>query len=429
MKTALRLAAVVCVIGVLIAPGVHAARYKDMFHVKGDTLHKDGDPVAFKAIAFPSLGDPASTYVDYMNAVNGTAKVGGNGICFTLHGLSADGTSIDEKAVKRAKFIAKECKDRHMGAIVRVFPEGYSADYDVRKAAARTIADAFRGEVKLVYWVDGPETKRIAKRLNWFARELVVAAEEGGEIDVVYEVPDRLRDPVLLLNAIPAEGMEQVSYLLEDDPASYEAIENATADPAELKPWTPDNSVLSEEERAEGFIALFNGRNLDGWYVTGDNENGFAVKDGVIEWVEKGASALRTVRRYDNFILRLEYRIEEGGNSGVHLRAPRGGRASRIGFEVQILGDHGEPIKKDSTGAIYDQVAPYFNASLPAWEWNTYEIVCDGSHVKVTLNGYVVQDIDFGSRDELKYRLREGFIHLTDHGNEVSYRNVRLKPL
>ena len=429
MKTALRIAASALVLGLLVAPTVHAARYKDRFHVKGNSLYKDGDPVAFKAIAFPSLGDPASTYVDYMKAVNGTASVGGNGICFTLHGLSADGSSIDPKAVKRAKFIAKESKDRHMGAIMRVFSDDFSRDVDDRARAARTVADAFRGEVKLVYWVDGPDTKRIARRLNWLARELVVAADEGGEIDVVTEVPERIHRPILLLHAIPAEGMDQVSYLLDDEPASYEAIEKATADPTELQPWTPDNSVLSEEERAEGFIALFNGRDLDGWYVTGDNENGFVVKDRVIEWAEKGASALRTVRRYGNFILRLDYRIEEDGNSGVHLRAPRGGRASRIGFEAQILGDYGKPTTKDSTGSIYDQLPPYINASLPAWEWNSYEILCDGPHVKITLNGYVVQDLNFDDKDELKYRLRDGFIHLTDHGNKVSYRNIRLKPL
>lgn len=429
MKTAMRWAMAICVLGALVTPEVEAARYKDMFLAKGTKLYRSDSPFTFKAIAFPALGDPAATYVDYMKAVNGTAKVGGNGICFTLHGLSPDGTSIDEKAVKWAKFIAKECKDRHMGAIMRVFPDGFSPEYKVRSTAARTVADAFRGEVKLVYWVDGPESKRIAKRLNWFARELCVAAEEGGEVDVVRELPARIKKPVLLLGSVPGEEMEDVSCLLEDTPASYEALEAATADPAELAPWTPDNSVLSEEERADGFIALFNGRDLDGWYVIGDNENGFAVKDGVIEWMEKGAGALRTVRRYDNFILRLEYRIEEGGNSGVHLRAPRGGRASRIGFEAQILGDHGQPIAKDSTGSIYDQVPPFINASLPAWEWNTYEIICDGSHVKITLNGYVVQDIDFDSRDELKYRLREGFIHLTDHGNKVSYRNIRLKPL
>jgi hypothetical protein len=423
------LAFVTVALGLMVTPQIQAARYKDMFNVRGNTLYKDANPVVFKGIAFPALGDPASTYVDFMKAAHGTARVGGNGIAFTLHGLSPDGASIDATAVKRAKFLAKELKDRHMAAILRVFPPDFAADYETRERAARTVADAFRGEVKLIYWVDGPESERVAPRLNWFARELVVAAEEGGEVDVVSEVPTKARNPILLLNAIPGEGNEKVSYLLEDLPASYEAIEAATADPAELQPWTPDNSVVSEQERNEGFIALFNGRDLEGWYIVGSNKKGFEVKDGNIEWVAKGASALRTVRRYNNFVLRLEYRIEDGGNSGVHLRAPRGGRASRIGFEAQIMGDHGKKPVKDSTGSIYDQIPPRVNANLAPWEWNSYEIICDGPHVKITLNGYVVQDLNFDDKEELKYRLREGFIHLTDHGNKVSYRNIRLKPL
>ena len=117
---------------------VYLSTNKDMFNVRGNTLYKDSDPVAIKAIAFPSLGDPASTYVDFMKAAHGTARVGGNGVCFTLHGLSPDGSSIDPNAVKRAKFLAKELKDRHMGGIMRVFGPEFSGDYATRERAART---------------------------------------------------------------------------------------------------------------------------------------------------------------------------------------------------------------------------------------------------------------------------------------------------
>jgi hypothetical protein len=432
VKRAAVVLGLVLVVGVMSLPGSQAAvrlRYRDMYNVRGETLFKDRNPVVFRAVAFPELGDPAATYVDMMQAMHGTARVGGNGICFTLHGLSADGSSIDPAAVEQAKRIAKESKDRHMGAMVRVFAPDYPADLRTRERAARTVARAFRGEVKLLYWVDGPQPRRLARRFGSAARELVVVAEDGGDVLAAAAIPERAHTPVVLFGAIPEEGYEKTGFVLENTPASYDAIETAFTHPAELAPWTPDNSVLSEAERAEGFIALFNGRDLDGWYVTGSNKEGFTVKDGAIEWVARGASNLRSVRRYDDFVLRLEYRIAEGGNSGVHLRSPRAARASRIGFEFQMLGDHGKKKDKQSTGSIYAQVAPFVNASLPSGEWNTVEIICDGPHVKATLNGYVVQDLSFDDNEELKYRLRDGFIHLTDHGDPVSFRNVRLKPL
>ena len=98
-------------------------------------------------------------------------------------------------------------------------------------------------------------------------------------------------------------------------------------------------------------------------------------------------------------------------------------------MEIQVMGDHGVTPTPNSTAAIYDVVPPAKNASKPAGEWNALEITLDGAKVKVVLNGEVVQDLNLDENEELKHRLRKGFIGLQDHGNPVSFRNIRLKRL
>ena len=138
---------------------------------------------------------------------------------------------------------------------------------------------------------------------------------------------------------------------------------------------------------------------------------------------------LYTRDRYDNFVLRFEFRIVQDGNSGVFIHAPRDCRQSKIGFEFQILGDYGEEPNKTSTGSVYDQVTPRLNAGKPAGEWNTAEVRLNGPHYKAILNGKQIQDVNFDDVPELKYRLRKGFIALQDHNNEVAFRNLRIKKL
>jgi len=161
----------------------------------------------------------------------------------------------------------------------------------------------------------------------------------------------------------------------------------------------------------------------------GRNKEGFHVKDGAIEWARPGGTMLMTRERYDNFILRLEWRIIKGGNSGLSLRIPRTNRHSKIGMEFQLQGDHGREPEAHITGAIYDVVAPLVNAGKPAMEWNSLEIMLDGPKLKAALNGEVVQDLNLDDNEELRYRLRRGFIGLQDHGRYVAFRNIRIKKL
>ena len=196
--------------------------------------------------------------------------------------------------------------------------------------------------------------------------------------------------------------------------------------------WSPDNSLLSEEEREEGFVSLFNGRDLDNWWSYKHGEESFRInEEGYIEWYQGGAGAIMTRERYDNFVLRLEYKIPDmDANSGVFLRAPRAARQSRIGFEFQIMGDsHLTEPENQSTAAVYDVLPALTVAVRPEGEWNKVEIMLDGPRYRATLNGILVQDVNFDEIEEMRYRLRRGFIGLQDHGDYVVFRNIRIKQL
>jgi len=197
-------------------------------------------------------------------------------------------------------------------------------------------------------------------------------------------------------------------------------------------PWE-----ISQEEREEGFVPLFNGVDLEDWAVVGTDA--WSIADGVLVCSGEGSGWLRPTRKHDDFVLRLEYKIGEGGNSGVFIRTSEEGRPAFQGMEIQILDDHGEETGKRSTGAIYAAVAPTRNMARPASEWNQVEVIADGPQVTICLNGEQVVDVNLDEHPEelegetpstpLKDRLRKGYIGLQNHRSPAWFRNVRIKEL
>ena len=391
-------------------------------------LHKGDKDFSMHAVTVPGLCEAGPKL--NLPALGRIGESGGNTVCMDLSGISADGKSLDPKSVETVVAYAQCCKDQNMGILVRVLAK-VADDPAVRQRAVVTVAKALKKEGRAAYWIDGPKAAELAKKFKKAAPNLLVAAPANGELTTVDAVPpkgDGLRK--LVIGGLPEDGRREVNFVLPADDASYARMDKVFTDPVELAPWTPDNSALSEQERKEGFIALFDGKTLNGWFSRTPGVQSFAAKDGCIEWVRGGAGALMTRDRYDNFILRFDWKIKKDGNSGVWCRAPRDSRASKIGFEFQIMGDSDiKAVTDTSTGSIYEVVAPKCIANKKEGEWNTTELVLDGSHYKATLNGKVVQDIDFSKHDVMKERLKKGFICLTDHANWVSYRNLRLKKL
>lgn len=428
MKACFRKALVILVLVALIGPTSGAQEVdKYRFSVARGKLRRGMGYFTIRAIEVPGLAKPKPSLATLAPALNRVAAVGANSVCFSLYGFSDDAASLSLEGVGALRVTVNQITWRRMGVVCRVFGPGASEDFGYRLAAVKAAAKLLKNDVRCVYWIEGPKCGKLAAAFKEVAPGLVVAAREGGDLGVVSEEPEGKADrPVLLVGTMPAKPLGVLNYILPPDEASYEALDKAMADPAESEPWAPDNSVLSPEEREAGWIALFDGKSLDGWWVAGPNKRGFEARNGNIEWARSGGSMLLTRDRYADFILRLEWKINQGGNSGIFLRAPRANRASKIGMEFQLMGDHGKPPGAHITGAIYSVVAPLENAGRPAGEWNELEITLDGPKLKAVLNGKLVLKLDLDENEELKYRLRKGFIGIQDHGHPVCVRDIRI---
>jgi hypothetical protein len=184
----------------------------------------------------------------------------------------------------------------------------------------------------------------------------------------------------------------------------------------------------------EGFVPMFNGRDLSGWKTTGNwkvEEGGIVTlypRPGEEGW-QRYDAYLTTERTYKDFVLDLEFKINKGGNSGVFLRVRDPLDQVDTGFEVQILDTHGveNPTNHDCGGVI-SAMAPAKNMAKPAGEWNHYRITCVGSQLQVVLNGEQIIDMDL-SDSPLKDRPLEGHIGFQDEAKRIWYRNVRIKEL
>ncbi|MGH7134760.1 MAG: 3-keto-disaccharide hydrolase [Pirellulales bacterium] len=191
----------------------------------------------------------------------------------------------------------------------------------------------------------------------------------------------------------------------------------------------------------KGFVALFDGKTLDGWQIVNKRGPGYVVEDGVLVCPKEGGGNLFTNKEYANFILRFEYWLEPGGNNGIGLRAPLAGDAAYSGMESQVLDDYA-PQYADKLepgqyhGSIYKVLPAKRGAPKKAGEWNTEEIICDGRHIKVTVNDQVIVD---GNLDDVKdektlkehpgMQRKEGHVGFLGHGTLVKFRNIRLKEL
>jgi hypothetical protein len=200
--------------------------------------------------------------------------------------------------------------------------------------------------------------------------------------------------------------------------------------------------VVADKEKSEGFVPLFNGKDLSGWKRYDVKIDVWSVEKEMIVCSGKdGGGWLGTERDYANFELRLEYRLKPGGNSGVYIRAPQKGHISRVGMEIQILDDfHPNYANLDFyqyTGSIYHVVAPTRRAAHKAGKWNTMVIRADGRQVVVILNGAKIVDADLDrcrkdaqvAKEHPGLARKRGRIGLQSHTDRVEFRNLRVKEI
>ena len=148
-----------------------------------------------------------------------------------------------------------------------------------------------------------------------------------------------------------------------------------------------------------GFTSLFDGKTLKGWKLVGGHGPGYVVQDNKIVCPAEGGGNLFTEKEFGNFVFRFEFLLTAGANNGIGIRAPYEGDAAYQGMEIQIL-DDGDQVYKGKIrpeqyhGSVYDVIPARTGYRKPLGEWNEEEIVADGRHIKVTLNGVIILDAD-----------------------------------
>lgn len=203
----------------------------------------------------------------------------------------------------------------------------------------------------------------------------------------------------------------------------------------------PDAFQLTHEEIAEGYVALFNGKDLSGWI---GNKVDYKANNQtiLIDPSSGGTGNLYTEKEYGNFSFRFEFQLTPGANNGIGIRAPLEGDAAYVGMEIQVL-DNTSPIYANLQtyqyhGSVYGVIPAKREFLRPVGEWNEEEIRIEGSRIRVTLNGTVIVDGDIleasqnGTIDHKEHpglQRSKGHIGFLGHGSEVRFRNIRIKEL
>jgi hypothetical protein len=254
---------------------------------------------------------------------------------------------------------------------------------------------------------------------------------------------------------------------------------------------TAADNVLTTEERSAGWVLLFDGQTMRGWRDPAkENPPGdsWAIEDGCLKTRPRPriSEDLISESSYGDFELAFDWRISPGGNSGVkyhiqrlvfmdntkvrarrfeamvagelsnpvsdrtRLAADATAQEYSIAFEMQLLDDDRHPDAKNGprfrTGALYGMLPPLTTAAKQPGEWNTGRLIVKGTHVEHWINGVKVLDsslTDDGVREGATKRWGEypevlklftdpkpsGLISLQHHGDQVWFRNVKIRKL
>ncbi|PAW85969.1 MAG: hypothetical protein B9S29_00730 [Opitutia bacterium Tous-C2FEB] len=196
----------------------------------------------------------------------------------------------------------------------------------------------------------------------------------------------------------------------------------------------PAIAVTHPATDAPGFTALFNGKDLAGWRTKGnwvyatDGSITLQPRAGETGW-KRFDAYLFTERKYRDFVLDLEFKIEPTGNSGVFFAVADPLNPVEKGIELQVLDTHGlaTPGNHDC-GGIIKAMGPAKNMVKPAGEWNRYTLTLKERLLHVDFNGQriIVLKLDAST---MKDRPAEGHVGFQDEAKRVWYRGVRLREL
>jgi hypothetical protein len=220
---------------------------------------------------------------------------------------------------------------------------------------------------------------------------------------------------------------------------------------------SPEN-VLSNAEKQQGWKLIFDGTSLSGWHSFNKKTVGKAwnVDHGAIHldasnksnYQSEGGGDLVTAESYQNFDLRLEWKISKNGNSGIIFDVQEDSKYADTwltGPEMQVLDNDGHPdgkIHKHRAGDLYDLIASSSEPVKAVGEWNMAEIKLNNGKLDLFLNGVnvvsttmwddnwwkMVKESKFGKMPDFT-KSKSGHIALQDHGNDVWFRNIKILQL
>jgi hypothetical protein len=210
-------------------------------------------------------------------------------------------------------------------------------------------------------------------------------------------------------------------------------------------------NTLSGQEKEEGWQLLFDGKNLDSWrgFKKESVPAGWTVEGDAIYFTGESNGDIITKNQYENFELALEWKISEGGNSGIFFNVvedEKYGAVYHTGPEMQVLDDERHPDAKENpnkriAGSNYDLYEPSARANA-AGEWNAVKLIVNNKTVQHWMNGEKAIEYKIGSdkwKEDVKkskfvsmpdYGLAsKGHLALQDHGDKVWFRNIKIRPL
>lgn len=219
-------------------------------------------------------------------------------------------------------------------------------------------------------------------------------------------------------------------------------------------------NALSKMQKKEGWVLMFDGKTTEGWRgynLPAFPEKGWVVEDGTLHVIGSsrgeagGGGDLLYDKKFRNFELSLEWKVSEGGNSGIFYLAQEipGEPVWKSAPEMQVLDNDRHPDAKlgvdgnRSAGALYDLIPGDMKAVKPAGEWNQVKVMVYKGTVVHYVNGKPVLEYHLWTDDWKKMVLNskfkdyewflntaeEGYIVLQDHGDDVWFRNIMIREL